>query len=136
MMQFQFQLLSISLLLSLASAFIIQNRQSLRVAPSSPVIVYSSSEEEVSPCWQDIYDADCTMDSFSARFVASDWIKELPCVQGLGEECAVPFPEETQLPGIRRAQQSSPVDITNVMDFLNIKRVVNVDAANADVEKK
>jgi len=76
------------------------------------------------------------MDSFSARFVASDWIKELPCVQGLGEECAVPFPEETQLPGIRRAQQSSPVDITNVMDFLNIKRVVNVDTANADVEKK
>jgi len=132
MMQFQFQLLSISLLLSLASALIIQNRQS-RVAPSSPVIVYSSSEEELSPCWQDIYDADCTMDSFSARFVASDWIKELPCVQGLGEECAVPFPEETQLPGIRRAQQSSPVDITNVMDFLNIKRVVNVDV---DVEKK
>jgi len=135
MMQFQFQLLSISLLLSLASALInIQNRPSLRVAPSSPLIVYSSSsEEELSPCWQDIYDADCTMDSFSARFVASDWIKELPCVQGLGEECAVPFPEETQLPGIRRAQQSSPVDITNVMDFLNIKRVVNVDV---DVEKK
>jgi len=80
----------------------------------------SASESELdssnSPCWQDIFDADCTMDSFSARFVASDWIKQLPCAQGL-EECD--FPEDTQLPGIR----APPVDITNVMDFLNIKRV-------------
>merc|ERR1711957_279725 len=98
-------------LISLASAFTIQNRH---VAPA--VILYSSTSPESSPCWQDIYDADCTMDSFSARFVASDWIKQLPCAQGL-EECD--FPEDTQLPGIR----APPVDITNMMDFLNIKRV-------------
>jgi hypothetical protein len=30
-----------------------------------------------------ICDTDCTMDSFSARFVASDWIKKLPCGQGM-----------------------------------------------------
>merc|ERR1711935_855926 len=44
----------------------------------------SSVDNELNPCWQDIYDADCTMDSiFSARFVASEWIKELPCGSGM-----------------------------------------------------
>mmetsp|Transcript_48201 Transcript_48201/g.54573 ORF Transcript_48201/g.54573 Transcript_48201/m.54573 type:complete len:150 (+) Transcript_48201:65-514(+) len=149
MMQFQFhfQLFSLFTLLSMASALMISHRQRVLAPSLSPVILYASSssssqeEEEEdpschSPCWQDIYDADCTMDSFSARFVASDWIKELPCVQGLGEECpAVPFPAATQLPDIRRGaqlSQSSPVDITNVMEFLNIRRVTGV----VDVEKK
>mmetsp|Transcript_39775 Transcript_39775/g.44534 ORF Transcript_39775/g.44534 Transcript_39775/m.44534 type:complete len:151 (-) Transcript_39775:385-837(-) len=146
--QFQFQLFSLFSLLSMASALMISHRQRVLAPSLSPVILYASSssssqeeEEEEdpscqSPCWQDIYDADCTMDSFSARFVASDWIKELPCVQGLGEECpAVPFPAETQLPDIRRGaqlSQSSPVDITNVMEFLNIRRV----GTGVDVEKK
>jgi len=84
------------------------------------VKVYSSGSEESNPCWQDIYDADCTMDSFSARFVASDWIKKLPCAQGL-EDCD--FPEDTQLPGIRPESQQ---DI-DVMEFLNIKRVVDIN---------
>jgi hypothetical protein len=36
------------------------------------------------PCWQDIYDEDCTMDSiFSAGFVPSEWIKQLPCGAGM-----------------------------------------------------
>ena len=43
----------------------------------------SNSDGDYSPCWQDIYDADCTMDSFSARFVPSEWIKELPCGSGM-----------------------------------------------------
>lgn len=44
----------------------------------------TKTSSESNPCWQDIFDADCTMDSiFSARFVASEWIKELPCGSGL-----------------------------------------------------
>jgi hypothetical protein len=36
------------------------------------------------PCWQDMYDDDCAMETiFSARYVPSDWIKNLPCAKGL-----------------------------------------------------
>ena len=36
------------------------------------------------PCWQNIYDDDCSMSSiYAASFVAGDWIKSMPCGQGL-----------------------------------------------------
>ena len=36
------------------------------------------------PCWQDIYDDDCSMDTvYQASFVASEWLKRLPCAAGL-----------------------------------------------------
>jgi hypothetical protein len=36
------------------------------------------------PCWQDLYDDDCSMTSvFSASFVASTWIKSMPCGAGI-----------------------------------------------------
>jgi hypothetical protein len=36
------------------------------------------------PCWQDLYDDDCAMeDLFQARYVASEWIKKLPCAAGV-----------------------------------------------------
>jgi hypothetical protein len=39
---------------------------------------------ESNPCWQDLYDEDCAMETiFSARYVASDWIKKLPCAKGM-----------------------------------------------------
>lgn len=75
----------------------------------------------VNPCWQDIYDADCTMDSiFTARFVASQWIKELPCGSGM-EDCD--FPKDTVVPEMRPESHEHPE--VDVMDFLNIKRVEN-----------
>jgi len=117
-MMMQLQLLSLFLIPSLASALTSPNRV---VVSSRMTRTALFSESESNPCWQDIYDADCTMDSFSARFVASDWIKKLPCGQGI-EDCD--FPEDTQLPGIR---PESHQDI-NVMDFLNIKRVQDVNA--------
>jgi len=50
-----------------------------------------SSEGEIqpvstaeNPCWQDIYDDDCSMSTvYSASFVAMDWIKSMPCAKGM-----------------------------------------------------
>jgi len=75
-----------------------------------------NTDSELNPCWQDIYDEDCTMDSiFSARFVPSEWIKQLPCGSGM-EDCD--FPEDALLPEIRPESHTE----INVMEFLNIKR--------------
>jgi hypothetical protein len=42
--------------------------------------------DENHPCWQDIYDDDCSMESiYAANFIASKWIKSMPC----GEKIAV-----------------------------------------------
>jgi hypothetical protein len=39
---------------------------------------------EENPCWQDLYDDDCMMSNvYAASFVASKWIKSLPCGAGL-----------------------------------------------------
>ena len=80
------RILSSFLLLSMSSAWVIPNR-AVMVRNAGTAIHSESSEfntEVSNPCWQDIYDADCTMDSiFSARFVASEWIKELPCARGM-----------------------------------------------------
>jgi hypothetical protein len=36
------------------------------------------------PCWQDLYDDDCSMSSIAAAsFVASKWIKSMPCAAGI-----------------------------------------------------
>ena len=44
----------------------------------------SETTESENPCWQDLYDDDCTMDSvYAASFVAKNWIKSMPCAQGL-----------------------------------------------------
>lgn len=41
-------------------------------------------EMDGNPCWEDIYDDDCTMSNvFGASFVAADWIKTMPCAQGI-----------------------------------------------------
>jgi len=84
---------------------------------------FSPNEEETTadedaPCsWHDIYTADCAMDTFSARFVAANWVQSLPCAKGM-EECD--FPDDMRLPGIRPESQQQEI---NVMEFLNIKRV-------------
>lgn len=36
------------------------------------------------PCWQDMYDDDCSMDkTYAASFVASEWLKKMPCAKGI-----------------------------------------------------
>ena len=36
------------------------------------------------PCWEDLYDDDCVMsNAASASFVAADWIKSMPCGEGI-----------------------------------------------------
>ena len=40
--------------------------------------------ETENPCWQDIYDEDCGMDSvYAASFIAKEWIKSMPCAEGV-----------------------------------------------------
>ena len=85
--------LPVFLLLSVCSAWIPPKRE-MMIRKVGTILCSESSESnretKANPCWQDIYDADCTMDSiFSARFVASEWIKELPC--GSGMEVSVRF---------------------------------------------
>lgn len=89
-------------------------------SPSTKVEHYETyTDGTVNPCWQDIYDADCTMDSiFTARFVASEWIKELPCGSGMAD---CDFPEDTVVPEMRPESHEHP-DVS-VLDYLNIKRV-------------
>jgi len=40
--------------------------------------------EHENPCWQHIYDEDCSMDNaYAANFVAAEWIKSMPCADGI-----------------------------------------------------
>eukprot|EP00558_Chaetoceros_sp_UNC1202_P007910 CAMPEP_0197246688 /NCGR_PEP_ID=MMETSP1429-20130617/20215_1 /TAXON_ID=49237 /ORGANISM="Chaetoceros sp., Strain UNC1202" /LENGTH=66 /DNA_ID=CAMNT_0042707413 /DNA_START=219 /DNA_END=419 /DNA_ORIENTATION=+ len=53
---------------------------------------------------------------YSATFVASDWIKSMPCAMGLAD-CDTP--EELKMPG---PSIGSGVQEVDVMSYLNIKR--------------
>jgi hypothetical protein len=50
----------------------------------------SSATEMENPCWQDFYDEDCETNFAAASFVASKWIKSMPCGAGI-EVCAAFF---------------------------------------------
>ena len=52
---------------------------------SSRTSLFSEREvREDNPCWQDIYDEDCSMDNaYAASFVASEWLKKMPCGEGI-----------------------------------------------------
>ena len=55
----------------------------------------SEPKAEDDPCWQDLYDDDCSMSSaYSANFVAGKWVKSMPCASALDEvryECWIHF---------------------------------------------
>jgi hypothetical protein len=53
--------------------------------PSTLLLLRSSPEEKTeNPCWQDVYDDDCSMNNIAAAgFVASKWIKGMPCAAGI-----------------------------------------------------
>jgi len=109
------------LLLSKCSAWFTPNRgialrQVTTVLHSESPEFNTEKDTQSLPCWQDIYEQDCTMETiFSAGFVPSEWIKQLPCGAGM-EDCD--FPEDALLPGIRPESHTE----INVMEFLNIKR--------------
>lgn len=43
-----------------------------------------ASVETDDPCWQNMLDDDCSMGNiYSSRFVAADWIKSMPCGEGI-----------------------------------------------------
>mmetsp|Transcript_8397 Transcript_8397/g.12182 ORF Transcript_8397/g.12182 Transcript_8397/m.12182 type:complete len:119 (+) Transcript_8397:111-467(+) len=76
------------------------------------------------PCWQDVYDDDCSMSTvFSAGFVAADWIKKMPCGQGI-QDCDTPEP--LMQPNVK----ADGIGEVDVMDFLGLKRAasINVDS--------
>lgn len=44
----------------------------------------SSNVETDDPCWQNMLDDDCSMGTiYSSNFVAGDWIKSMPCGDGI-----------------------------------------------------
>ena len=77
------------LLLSKCSAWFTPNRgialrQVTTVLHSESPEFNTEKDTQSLPCWQDIYEQDCTMETiFSAGFVPSEWIKQLPCGAGM-----------------------------------------------------
>ena len=65
------------------------------VAPSKTTALLSTPDPK-DPCWQDNYDSedDCLSTTYSAAFVAEEWIKSMPC--GKGADC---LPEKLSHPG-------------------------------------
>jgi hypothetical protein len=44
----------------------------------------SAELETDDPCWQNMLDDDCSMGNiYAANFVASKWIKSMPCGEGI-----------------------------------------------------
>jgi hypothetical protein len=58
----------------------------------------TTPEQTEDPCWQDLYDDDCSMSSvYSASFVAGKWIKSMPCASGLDEVRFYNTPNEFEI---------------------------------------
>lgn len=78
--------------------------------------VLRSTPDPNNPCWQDNYDSedDCLSTTFSAAFVAEEWIKSMPC--GKDADC---LPEELSHPG---TMGDAGVEKVDVMEYLNIHK--------------
>lgn len=47
-------------------------------------ILKAKTETTNDPCWQELSDDDCAMENvYASHFVASEWIKSMPCASGL-----------------------------------------------------
>jgi hypothetical protein len=67
-----------------SKAFTYRNQQHSLLLRSIVLHAASDTSAEPNPCWQDLYDDDCAMETiFTAQYVAGDWIKKLPCAQGM-----------------------------------------------------
>ena len=90
-----------------------------------------SEDESGNPCWQNLYDDDCSMSTiYSASFVANDWIKSMPCAAGI-EDCDMP--EDLKLP---LAHGDPGIDQVDVMSFLQLKRTTLLKKNAGADEKK
>eukprot|EP00956_Cyclotella_meneghiniana_P022441 scaffold42474_cov73-Cyclotella_meneghiniana.AAC.5 len=90
-----------------------------------------SSPDSKNPKWQDCYDGeddDCLSTTYSAAFVAEEWIKSLPC--GKDADC---LPENLSHPGV---MSDAGVEKVDVMEYLNIKRAVSVSNGSGKEEMK
>jgi len=99
--------------------------QSARAAHSSPTTALLSTPDPSNPCWQDNYDGDddCLSTTYSAAFVAEDWIKSMPC--GKDADC---LPEELSHPG---TMGDSGVEKVDVMAYLDIRKAAPVSEKKA-----
>mmetsp|Transcript_9520 Transcript_9520/g.21475 ORF Transcript_9520/g.21475 Transcript_9520/m.21475 type:complete len:132 (+) Transcript_9520:161-556(+) len=88
-------------------------------AINSPTALLSTPDAN-NPCWQDNYDGDddCLSTTYSAAFVAEEWIKSMPC--GKDADC---LPEELSHPG---TMGDSGVEKVNVMEYLNIRKAAPI----------
>lgn len=69
-------------LLSVAHCWI-EQRSTLR-NPQNLVLLNHLADENFNPCWQDLYDDDCSMDTiYQSSFVASEWLKSMPCAANI-----------------------------------------------------
>jgi len=83
---------------------------------SSLVSPTQVKKKNSNPCWQDIYDDDCSMSTiYSASFVAMDWIKDLPCAKG--KDCIPPKSLTTPV-----AHGDGGIQKADVMGMLGLKR--------------
>ncbi|KAL7580090.1 hypothetical protein ACA910_012853 [Epithemia clementina (nom. ined.)] len=81
----------------------------------------ASVEQQQYPCWEDLYDDDCAMSNvYSASFVASEWIKSMPCASGL-DDCDIP--SDLTLPETR---PEAGVEQVDVMRFLGLTRAASI----------
>mmetsp|Transcript_1580 Transcript_1580/g.3485 ORF Transcript_1580/g.3485 Transcript_1580/m.3485 type:complete len:125 (+) Transcript_1580:94-468(+) len=80
-------------------------------------------EMESKPCWGDMYDDDCVMENAAAAgFVAAQWIKSMPCGEGI-EDCDMP--DDLKVPETR---PEAGIDHVDVMSMLGVKRAKPIDS--------
>lgn len=83
------------------------------------------NEQQQNPCWGDLYDDDCAMSNiYAASFVASEWIRSMPCASGV-EDCDVP--KDLTVPETR---PEACVEQVDVMSFLGLSRTPPIDIPN------
>ncbi|KAK1749160.1 hypothetical protein QTG54_001099 [Skeletonema marinoi] len=102
---------------------------SINTFKSRDTIVLLSTPDPNNPCWQDNYDSDddCLSTTYSAAFVAEEWIKSLPC--GKDADC---LPEELTHPG---TMGDAGVEKVNVMEYLNIHKAATLTAKKEKTDK-
>lgn len=136
-------------LLSVAHCF--TEQRSLRNPKN--LVLHNLPDQDFVPCWQDLYDDDCSMDAvYQSSFVASEWLKSMPCLANIEVRTFVLFwqrlvffcafltrafsstqdcdiPEELKLPGNKHEEGLEPVDVLKV---LNIKRAKGLSVNKND----
>ena len=91
--------------------------------------ILRNTPDPKNPCWQDNYDSedDCLSTTFSAAFVAEEWIKSLPC--GKDADC---LPEQLSHPG---TMGDAGVEKVNVMEYLNIHKAPTLTSKKVEGDK-